>query len=42
VDIDTIAPLVRAGMTGAVIGTGLFRDGDPGAALHTLQTAAVS
>ncbi len=38
----TIGPLASAGMTAAVIGTGLFRDGDPGNMLRRLQQAAVS
>lgn len=40
VDRDTIAPLVRAGMTGAVIGTALFRDGDPAGELQRIRQAA--
>lgn len=39
VNLTTIGPLARLGMTGAVIGTGMFRDGDPGDALRRLQQA---
>ena len=40
VDAETIVPLARAGMTGAVIGTALFRDGDPAGTLRRIQQAA--
>lgn len=39
VDVTTIGPLARMGMTGAVVGTGLFHDGDPGESLRRLQQA---
>ncbi len=42
VDLDTIGPLARMGMTGAVIGTGLFHNGDPGDSLRRLQQAVIS
>jgi len=37
VDYDSIGPLATAGMTGAVVGTALFHEGDPAATLHRLQ-----
>ncbi|MHB9022807.1 MAG: ribulose-phosphate 3-epimerase [Armatimonadota bacterium] len=40
VDAQTIRPLVEAGMTGAVIGSALFRDGDLAGALRRMQQAA--
>jgi ribulose-phosphate 3-epimerase len=40
VDLNTIGPLARAGMTGAVVGTGLFYNGDPADGLLRLQQAA--
>ena len=39
VDLSTIGPLAHLGMTAAVVGTGLFRDGDPGNSLPRLQQA---
>lgn len=39
VDLENIAELARTGMTGAVVGTALFRDGDPTAALAQLAAA---
>ncbi|MHB9134033.1 MAG: ribulose-phosphate 3-epimerase [Armatimonadota bacterium] len=42
VDLETIGPLAKAGMTGAVVGTALFREGDIAGTLHRLQAAAVS
>lgn len=41
VDLETIEPLAKAGMTGAVVGTGLFRNGHPGKMLQLLAEAAV-
>jgi len=41
VDLTTIAPLARMGMTGAVVGTGLFHNGDPCASLRQLQQAVI-
>lgn len=41
VDYDTIGPLAVAGMTGAVVGTALFHEGDPAGKLRRLQEAAV-
>lgn len=40
VELANISPLVRAGMTGAVVGSGLFRKGDPADALLRLQQVA--
>ncbi|HEY3415332.1 MAG TPA: ribulose-phosphate 3-epimerase [Armatimonadota bacterium] len=40
VDTGTIRPLVEAGMTGAVVGSALFRDGDLVGTLRRLQQAA--
>lgn len=42
VDLTTIGPLAQAGMTGAVVGTALFRAGDPAQTLRQLQKAAVT
>lgn len=40
VDAETIGPLVRAGMTEAVVGSALFRNGDPGRTLVEIAAAA--
>jgi len=40
VDYETIGPLATAGMTGAVVGTALFHEGDPGFTLRRLQEMA--
>ncbi len=40
VDCTTIGPLARAGMTGAVVGSALFRSGDPATALRDVVAAA--
>jgi ribulose-phosphate 3-epimerase len=40
VDEQTISPLVAAGMTGAVVGTALFRGGDPAHQLRQIDRAA--
>ena len=40
VDLNTIRPLADVGMTGAVVGTALFRDGDPAGTLRRLQATA--
>lgn len=40
VDSETIGPLRRAGMTGAVIGSALFAQGDPAENLRRFQQAA--
>lgn len=40
VDLATIGPLVAAGMSGAVVGSALFRNGDQANALRALQEAA--
>ncbi len=40
VDGETIGPLAASGMTGAVIGTALFRDGDPGTTLRRFAELA--
>ncbi len=40
VDAETIGPLIRAGMTAAVVGTALFHDDDPAGTLRRLQAAA--
>lgn len=42
VDLTTIRPLAQAGMTGAVVGTGLFKAGDPAVTLRRIQEAARS
>ncbi len=40
VDADTIGKLVSAGMTGAVVGSALFAQGDPAAMVRRLQELA--
>lgn len=40
VDATTIGPLAEAGMTGAVVGSALFREGDPGRTLIEIARAA--
>ena len=40
VDYDTIGPLAAAGMTGAVVGTALFHEGDAGFTLRRLREMA--
>lgn len=40
VDYNTIGPLAAAGMTGAVVGTALFHENDPGGTLRRLQGLA--
>ena len=40
VDYTNIGPLAAAGMTGAVVGTALFNEGDPAATLRRLQGLA--
>jgi len=42
VDIENIAALAQAGMTGAVVGSALFREGKPGEAVRRLQQAVGS
>ncbi|MHB0937847.1 MAG: ribulose-phosphate 3-epimerase [Armatimonadota bacterium] len=40
VDYTTIGPLAAAGMTGAVVGTALFNEGDPAGTLRRMQGLA--
>jgi ribulose-phosphate 3-epimerase len=40
VDASTLPPLIAAGMTGAVVGAALFRDGEPAVTLQALQRIA--
>jgi ribulose-phosphate 3-epimerase len=42
VDADTIGPLAQAGMTGAVVGTALFRQGDVAATLRRIADVAAN
>lgn len=39
VGASTIGPLVEAGMTGAVIGSALFKDGDPNGSMQRIREA---